>query len=269
MWCARNLAKMNVFLKFIFLFAFVNELRTQSVIWEEQNDAPASIPVPRTKTLAELYKEYFEIEKTLWERIDNSAIGSEQRKLETSAAIAAIHKEVFFAVTFEMPSYWRSYLILGIEGLRENLSIINATLDENYAYLYDADDDRVTLDVVKIDDWTRETMFQRLRNSIDALFDITSHSENVLRHIQRVRVVGARARPCRSVCDELIFHFCFLFSLLPYLSRRFVGSKMLHTICHVRDIGTASGARILCKCGQSNVARTRNVTTGIYVASVA
>lgn len=196
---------MKVLLKFVFLFAIVSELRAQSVIWEEQNDAPAPIPVPRLKTLAELHQEYFDIEKQLWARIENAANGSSRpgddadRRKETSLAIATIHKEVFFAMTHEMPSYWRAYLILGIEGLRENLSIINATLDENYGYLYDPVDDRVIFDAAKIDEWTRETMFRRLRNSVDALFDITSHSEFVLRHIQRVRVFHEVARACRAL----------------------------------------------------------------------
>lgn len=191
---------MNVFLKLVILIAFGIELRAQSVIWEEQNDAPAPIPVPREKTLSELHKEYFDIEKRMWERIENIANESSrygddsQRRMETSFAIAAIHKEVFFAMTFEMPSYWRSYLILGIEGLRDNLSIINSTLDENYGYLYDVNGDRVVFDAVKIDEWTREPMFRRLKNSIDGLFDITSHSEYVLRHIQRVRAARARSR---------------------------------------------------------------------------
>lgn len=191
---------MNVFLKLVILIAFGIELRAQSVIWEEQNDAPAPILVPREKTLSELHKEYFDIEKRMWERIENIANESSrygddsQRRMETSFAIAAIHKEVFFAMTFEMPSYWRSYLILGIEGLRDNLSIINSTLDENYGYLYDVNGDRVVFDAVKIDEWTREPMFRRLKNSIDGLFDITSHSEYVLRHIQRVRAARARSR---------------------------------------------------------------------------
>lgn len=181
---------MNVFFKVIFLISIINQLSAQSVVWEEQNDAPAPISVPRLKTLTEVQKEYFDIEKTLWARIENlanvSAHGNE-RKMETSLVIAAIHKEVFFAVTFEMPSYWRSYLILGIDGLRDNLSAINETLDENYGYLYDAMDDRVVFDAAKIDEWTRDAMFRRLRSSIDGLFDITAHSNYVLRHIQRVR----------------------------------------------------------------------------------
>lgn len=183
--------KMNVVLNLFFLISIVHAL-PQSVIWEEQNDAPAPIPVPRSKTVAELYSEFFDIEKRMWQRIENTANGStkfgddSERKSETSVAVAAIHKEVFFAVTFEMPNYWRSYLILGIEGLRDNLSIINATLDENYGYLYDATDDRVIFDAAKIDEWTRESMFRRLKNSIDGLFDITAHTDAVLRHIQRV-----------------------------------------------------------------------------------
>lgn len=185
-----NTNGMDVFIKFIFLILFVNELRGQSVIWEEQNDAPAPIRFPRLKNLAELHAEYFDIEKQLWSRIESSANAStrfdSERKMETSIAIAAIHKEVFFAVTFETASYWRSYLILGIEGLRDNLSIINATLDENYGYLYD-DEARVIFDAAKIDEWTRDAMFHRLKNSVDGLFDITSHSDYVLRHIQRVR----------------------------------------------------------------------------------
>lgn len=190
---------MYVFLKFIFVIAIVNAVCAQSVIWDEQNDAPAPIPVPRTKTLSELHKDYFEIEKTLWERIEHLANESSkygddaERKMETSVAIAAIHKEVFFAQTFEMPSYWRSYLILGIEGLRDNLSIINATLDENYGYLYDSSDDQVVFNAAKIDQWTREAMFRRLKNSVDGLFDITAHTEHVLRHIQKVTCGTQRA----------------------------------------------------------------------------
>lgn len=190
-------AKMDVILKFTYLLLLLGGFRAQSVIWEEQNDAPAVAPEPRPKTLAEVQADYFNIEKQLWERIENTAndsnFGGEVtisgRRTETSVAIATIHKEVFFAETFEMASYWRAYLILGIEGLRDNLSIINATLDENYGYLYDTTGERVTFDAAKIDEWTRETMFRRLKNSIDGLFDITSHTDIVLRHIQRVRAM--------------------------------------------------------------------------------
>lgn len=207
---------MNVILKFVILVAFGIELRAQSVIWEEQNDAPAPIPVPREKTLSELHKEYFDIEKRMWERIENIANESAkygddpQRRIETSFAIAAIHKEVFFGMTFEMPSYWRSYLVLGIEGLRDNLSIINTTLAENYGYLYDVDGDRVIFDAVKIDEWTREAMFRRLKTSIDGLFDITSHSEYVLRHIQRVCVTRARWRVFFLNCILNLEFFSFV-----------------------------------------------------------
>lgn len=43
---------------------------------------------------------------------------------------------------------------------------------------------------------------------------------------------------------------------------------MLHTIRNVRYIGAAVGARVLCKCGQSNVARTRYGPAGVYAARV-
>lgn len=253
---------MNAFLKIIFVISFVSELCAQSVLWEEQNDAPAPIPVPREKTLIELHRDYFDIEKRLWERIESNGstrFGTDdsERKMQTSIAIASIHKEVFFGVTFEMPNYWRSYLILGIEGLRDNLSIINATLNENYGYLYDAEDERVIFDAAKVDEWTREAMFRRLRTSIDGLFDITAHSDHVLRHIQRVRAGAAMP------CTFFIVNFC-IFNL-EFVS---VGSEVLHTIRHVRDLGAAIGARILCTCGQSNVARSRDDPTRVHVARV-
>lgn len=178
-----------MFFKVFYLFCAIqiNNVLSESVNGAVQNTQP--------KYLSNLQSIYLEIETILWTRIDSFLKDSKEiqnveeilrRQNEISKAIIAIHKEVFFGDTFEMTSYWRSYLIYGIENLKEKLTTINDTLEENYGFLYDANQQNIIYDVSTIEQWTREAMFRRLRTNIDGLFDVTSEKENVMQHIRNV-----------------------------------------------------------------------------------
>lgn len=149
----------------------------------------------RPRYLADLQSFYLDAEALVWTRIESFVKDSaeaensdaiEQRRRDIATAIIAIHQEVFFGETFESTSYWRSYLIYGIENLKEKLSAINETLEENYGFLYDANRRAIVYDVSKVEQWTREAMFRRLRDNVDALFDATSNKQNVMQHIRSV-----------------------------------------------------------------------------------
>lgn len=149
----------------------------------------------RPKYLADLQSLYLDVEAILWTRIESFVKESaeveqsdviEQRRKDIATAIISIHREVFFGETFESTSYWRSYLIYGIENLKEKLSAINETLEENYGFLYDANKQKIVYDVSKVEQWTRQAMLRRLRDNVDALFDVTSNKQNVIQHIRSV-----------------------------------------------------------------------------------
>lgn len=150
---------------------------------EPNNESPN-----RPKYISELQSDYLNAEQNLWNRIEQllSADSSDSQRNQTLDEIAKVHRKVFFENTFESNNYWRSYLIFGIENLRDFLSNINGTLEENNGFLFDAAE-RFIYDSSKIEQWTRVSMFQRLKENANSLFDLTdSRRDAILQHIQNV-----------------------------------------------------------------------------------
>lgn len=148
-------------------------------------DDQASNGQTRPKFISELYGDYVKTEERLWQRIQAA-------QFQTSDAIIAdivnSHRNLFFDDTFESNSYWRSYLIFGIENLREHLSNINDTLENNCRFLFDGAE-KIVYNPMDIEQWTRDAMFRRLRDNRNGLFDLTvRRNDTILQHIQTVKV---------------------------------------------------------------------------------
>lgn len=185
----------------------------------------------RPKYMSELYSDYFNTEDRLWNRIQYET----QSNNDTIYDIINSHRNVFFDDTFESNSYWRSYLLFGIEHLRDHLSNINNTLEENYGYLFDAAD-KIIFDVSQIEVWTRDTNIRQLRDSSNSLFDITIGRKDVV--MQHIHTVSA---PINK-------HFLIFSNICM---SHFIGSQMLYTIRKLCYIRSATGSRILCECWKS------------------
>lgn len=146
----------------------------------------------RPKTISEVQTEYLSSEENLWQWIDsilanNSSDGIDVKANETWTKVLQAHQIVFFDNTFDINSYWRSYLLFRIANFRDYLSNINSTLETNYRYLFDENNDKIQFDPADIHLWTHETMFQQLRENSDGLLNLTViHTDTVLSNIQNV-----------------------------------------------------------------------------------
>lgn len=145
----------------------------------------------RFRTINELQSEYSNNEEKLWQQIDR-VLGDlqnvdEKYVNETSIDVLKIHRNVFFENTFESNSYWRSYLLFPIENFRNYLLNVNDTLEENYKYLFSGDEN-VIYNPANVEVWTRTSMFRRLKENSDGLFDLTEfHNDTIFQIIQNVR----------------------------------------------------------------------------------
>lgn len=144
----------------------------------------------RLSTVSELQAEYIVNEENLWQRIDRVLADSpnidEKTVKETWIEALKMHRTVFFDDTFDTNSYWRSYLLYRIANFRDYLSNINDTLEENYRYLFD-DSEQIKFNPTDVELWTRDTMFQRLKENTNGLFNLTViQKDTVLQHIQSV-----------------------------------------------------------------------------------
>lgn len=147
----------------------------------------------RPKTISEVQIEYLSNEENLWQWIDNilannsSSDDIDVKINETWNKILKVHQIVFFDDTFDINSYWRSYLLFRIGNFRDYLSNINSTLEANYRYLFDENNDKIQFNPADINLWTHETMFQQLKENSDGLLNLTViHTDTVLKHIQNV-----------------------------------------------------------------------------------
>lgn len=147
----------------------------------------------RPKTISEVQIDYLSNEETLWQWIDSilasnsSDIDADVKLNETWIKVLKVHQTVFFDDTFDINSYWRSYLLFRIGNFRDYLSNINGTLEANYRYLYDENNDKIQFDPADINLWTHETMFQQLKENSDGLLNLTViHTDTVLSNIQNV-----------------------------------------------------------------------------------
>lgn len=146
----------------------------------------------RPKTISEVQTEYLSNEENLWQWIDsvlaqNSSDDYDAKVNETWIKALKAHRIVFFDDTFDINSYWRSYLLFRIGNFREYLSNINGTLEANYRYLFDENNDKIQFDPADINLWTHESMFQQLKENSDSLLNLTViHTDTVLKNIQNV-----------------------------------------------------------------------------------
>lgn len=146
--------------------------------------------------LSELHQKYLQSETELWTKIgqlrdefknETNVEALAMRRKSASEAIIAIHKEIFFRDVYESTSYWRTYLLLNFRNLRQCLGALNSTLEENYGFLYDASQERVSFERDQLDQWTRNTMFDQLKASTDCLVEIATNRTEVMEHIKTVR----------------------------------------------------------------------------------
>lgn len=157
-----------------------------------QSHIPISI---RPKTISEMHTEYLSNEDKLWQRIDqifNDLANIDANSVNKTIIDALkIHRDIFFENTFETNSYWRSYLLFRIENFRDYLSNINDTLEENYRYLYDGSE-QINYHAADIELWTRDTMFQRLKENSADLVNLTINQKDaIFDQIQTVSVYGS------------------------------------------------------------------------------
>lgn len=148
--------------------------------------------IERLPHISEVKADYFNVADTLWQRIeqihqDESHTQYDPATInETMHSVLNAHVNVFVGDTFETNSYWRSYLLFGIERFRDQLTAINDTLDEARAHLYGADN-RIIFDTLDIEQWTRDSMFRRFTENMDGLFQLSiQHNDSVFQHIQNV-----------------------------------------------------------------------------------
>lgn len=155
----------------------------------------------RPKTISELQIEYLSNENDLWKRIDGILSGNASTDIDTQMQVnetwteaLKLHQIVFFGDTFDINSYWRSYLLFRIANFRDFLSNINSTLESNYRYLFDENNnDHIQFDPAHIELWTNDEMFQQLKENSDGLFNLTViHTDTVLKHIQNVSKMLSR-----------------------------------------------------------------------------
>lgn len=151
----------------------------------------------RPKTISEVQTEYLSSEENLWQWIDSilannsSDDGIDVKVNETWTKVLQVHQIVFFDNTFDINSYWRSYLLFRIANFRDYLSNINSTLETNYRYLFDENNDKIQFDPADINLWTHETMFQQLKENSDGLLNLTViHTDTVLSNIQNVSEIS-------------------------------------------------------------------------------
>lgn len=149
-------------------------------------------PIKRLPHISEVKVDYLNVADTLWQRIeqihqDESHTQSDPATInDTIHSVLNAHANVFAGNTFETNSYWRSYLLFGIDNLRDQLTAINDTLDEARAHLYGSDN-RIIFNVLDIEQWTRDSMFRRLTDNMDGLFQLSiQHKDSVFQHIQNV-----------------------------------------------------------------------------------
>lgn len=149
--------------------------------------------VKRLNTVSELQNEYVANEEQFWQRIDS--ILADSPNIDENVAnetwieeLLKVHRSVFFDDTFDSNSYWRSYLLFRIANFRDYLSNINDTLEENYRYLFD-DNQQIKFNPADVDRWISNTMFHSLKENSDGLFKLTvHHKDTVFQHIQSVSV---------------------------------------------------------------------------------
>lgn len=167
----------------------------------------------RPKTISELQIQYLSNEESLWKRIDriltsNTSIDIDiQMEInETQTEALKLHQTVFFGDTFDINSYWRSYLLFRIANFRDYLSNINATLEANYRYLFDGNNnDHIQYDPMNLELWTNDAMFQQLKENSDGLFNLTViHTDTVLKHIQNVSKMLWRKIDKSFVCNHFV-----------------------------------------------------------------
>lgn len=149
----------------------------------------------RSPYIAEVKAEYFKVSDALWHRIEQmpspQTPDDTANMNETVYSVLNAHVNVLFGNTFETNSYWRSYLLFGIENFRDRLTAINDTLDAAQAHLYGADN-RIIYDALNIEQWTHDSMLRRLTENMDVLFQQSvQHNNSVFQHIQNVSTMCA------------------------------------------------------------------------------
>lgn len=149
----------------------------------------AESDVKRPKTIAELQADYLISEEKLWQKIDQVLSGDpshidEKSVNETMIEAVNIHQNVFFENTFETSSYWRSYLLFGIENYRDLLSNVNSSLETHYWYLFDEDG---KIRFKRWDVCIDQTSFYNLTENRNGLFDLTiKRKDSIFQQIQTV-----------------------------------------------------------------------------------
>lgn len=157
----------------------------------------------RPKTMSELQNEYLTNEEMVWQQIDqyytemiNSTADTSPNNYANETWIEAlnIHRSVFFDNTFDINSYWRSYLLFRIANFHDLLSNINSTLEENYRFLFD-ENEHIKFNPTDIERWAHESMFNQLKENSDGLYTLTVHQKDtVLQHIQTVSICYLKSK---------------------------------------------------------------------------
>lgn len=150
--------------------------------------ASAESDVKKPKTIAELQADYLISEEKLWQKIDQVLSDpkhiDEKSVNETMIEAVNAHQNVFFESTFETSSYWRSYLLFGIENYRDLLSNVNSSLETHYWYLFDEDG---KIRFKRWDVCIDQTSFHNLTENRNGLFDLTiKRKDSIFQQIQTV-----------------------------------------------------------------------------------
>ncbi|XP_055324703.1 uncharacterized protein LOC129579086 [Sitodiplosis mosellana] len=189
----------------------------------------AESDVKRPKTIAELQAEYLISEEKLWHKIDQLLSDAEhideQRLNETMLEAVNVHQNVFFENTFESSSYWRSYLLFGIDNFRGYLSNVNTSLLEHYRYLYDEDGQ------VRFKRWNvciDPGSFHNLTANRNGLFDLTiNRKDSILQHIQ------TEAKCCIRYVNYVISEAQLVREYYANVGKAVLRSYAMHQLAHM------------------------------------
>lgn len=185
-------------MKVLLIVLFITSLDRLNgqVVSENLNDNPgdatsaaAAAANTQKEWLSVIQLDYLSAVERFWNQIEElshtkSDENAQQRK-QLSDEIVATHRNIFFGPTRDTTSYWRAYLLYHIGNLRDHLDAINGTLEENYGHLYGGND-RVVYDPKDIELWTQPSMFRRLKENSDGLFQLSQQTDIVFQHIRNV-----------------------------------------------------------------------------------
>jgi hypothetical protein len=137
--------------------------------------------------LSELQSEYFTKLPKWWLTVGQ--IDGDRALKDFMKDVINEHREYTFKASKEQVkfSYYRTYLLLDIEYFNGNITALYNTLKEDTTFLYDEKvPEGNQFDVSQLSTWAQSDKTLKLKEHLQALFDITLQPNVVYKHIQKV-----------------------------------------------------------------------------------